>query len=200
MEALPPLEALRRLHQEDGFYAGSHQPLQDLQEWGRDAARALLDAVLCIDDAGSLGLWLAVAQELIARGMGPLPPIGQPPGADELLAEMAGFEVLYVGDGAERLQAAHAAGSCFRGKPFGLRVLPMPASRWPGRPGGNFAESMALLLQTVDGFYRQRPFAVVLADCGAYRLPLLRAVHQRYGVAAISVGQPMVDWLASAAS
>ena len=197
MEVPPPLESLRRLHLEEGFYAGSHQPLRDLQEWGRDAARALLDAVISIDDAGCLGLWLAAAQELIAQGMGPLPPIGQPPGPDQFLAELAGLEVLYVGDGAERVQAAHGAGSCFRGQPFGLRVLPMPASRWPGRPAGSFAETMALLLEIVDGLYRQRPFAVVLADCGAYRLPLLRAVQQRYGAAALSVARPLAEWLAS---
>jgi hypothetical protein len=200
MEAPPPLEALRRLHLEEGFYAGSHQPLRDLQDWGKDSIRALLDAVICIDDAGSLGLWLAVAQDLIAQGVGPLPPIGQPPAADELLAELGGLEVLYVGDGAGQVQAAHGEGRCFRGQPFGLRVLPMPASRWPGRPGGHFAESLALLLEVVDGLYRQRPFAVVLADCGAYRLPLLRAVHQRYGVTAMSVARPVPGWLISSAA
>jgi hypothetical protein len=47
----------------------------------------------------------------------------------------------------------------------------------------------------VDGLYRQRPFAVLLADCGAYRLPLMRAVHQRYGVAALSSGRPLATWL-----
>jgi hypothetical protein len=36
---------------------------------------------------------------------------------------------------------------------------------------------------------------VLLADCGAYRLPLLRAVHQRYGVAALSSGRPLARWL-----
>jgi hypothetical protein len=29
---------------------------------------------------------------------------------------------------------------------------------------------------------------VLLADCGAYRLPLLQTAHQRYGVAALSAG------------
>jgi hypothetical protein len=76
----------------------------------------------------------------------------------------------------------------------------MPASRWPGRPAGSFAETMALLLEIVDGLYRQRPFAVVLADCGAYRLPLLRAVQQRYGAAALSVARPLAEWLASPVS
>jgi len=47
----------------------------------------------------------------------------------------------------------------------------------------------------VEGLYRQRPFDVLLADCGAYRLPLLRAVHQCYGVAAMSSGRPMAQWL-----
>jgi hypothetical protein len=40
----------------------------------------------------------------------------------------------------------------------------------------------------------------VLADCGAYRLPLLRAVQQRYGAAALSVARPLAEWLASPVS
>jgi hypothetical protein len=102
---------------------------------------------------------------------------------------------VYVGDQAEAVQAAHRAGRCFRGDPFGLRVLPTPASRWPARPAGGFQESLQQLLKAVDDLYNQRPFAVLLADCGAYRLPLMRAVHQRYGVAALSSGRPLAAWL-----
>ena len=93
------------------------------------------------------------------------------------------------------VQAAHRQGLCFRGEPFGLRVLEPPASRWPARPAGGYGDSLAVLLEVVDGLYRQRPFAVLLADCGAYRLPLLQAAHQRYGVAAQSSGLPMSGWL-----
>jgi hypothetical protein len=56
---------------------------------------------------------------------------------------------------------------------------------------------LAALLETIDGLYRQRPFAILLADCGAYRLPLLRAVHQRYGVPGLSSDRPMARWLAA---
>jgi hypothetical protein len=158
-------------------------------------AQALLEGELWTDDAGCLGLWLAAAQELVAQQPGPLPLIGAPPAPEQLLAELGGLEVVYVGDQAAAVQAAHRAGRCFRGEPFGLRVLDTPASRWPARPAGSFEESLAVLLAAVDGLYQQRPFAVLLADCGAYRLPLLRAVHQRYGVAALSSGRPMAGWL-----
>ncbi len=195
MQCPPPLEALRRLHVEQGYYARTHEPLQGLLGWGREAAQALLEAEVWTDDAGCLGRWLAVAQELVAQQAGPPPLVGVPPPPEQLLAELAGLEVVYVGDQAAAVQAAHRAGLCFRGDPFGLRVLETPASRWPARPAGSFEESLAVLLVAVEGLYRQRPFAVLLADCGAYRLPLLRAVHQRYGVAALSSGRPMASWL-----
>jgi hypothetical protein len=195
MQCPPPLEALRRLHVEHGYYAGASAPLEELAQWGEEISQTLLSAELWTDDAGCLGRWLAVAQELVLAGRGACPPFGQPPAADQLLRDWAGLEVMYVGDQAEAVQAAHRAGRCFRGDPFGLRVLPTPASRWPARPAGSFRESLQLLLEAVDGLYRQRPFAVLLADCGAYRLPLMRAVHQRYGVAALSSGRPLATWL-----
>ena len=196
MQCPPPLEALRRLYREEGFYASSHGPLESLRAWGQEAVLALQEAELWTDDAGCLGLWLATAQELVGEGQAPLPALGAPPAPEQLLAELGGLEVLYVGDQAAAVQAAHRAGRCFRGDPFGLRVLDTPASRWPARPAGGLEESLAVLLEAVDGLYRQRPFAVLLADCGVYRLPLLRAVHQRYGVAALSSGRPLAGWLA----
>jgi hypothetical protein len=185
MQCPPPLEALRRLHVEEGYYARAHAPLEELRGWGEAAAGALLQAEIWTDDAGCLGLWLAVAQELVLAQGQPLPPLGAPPAPERLLAELGGLEVLYVGERAAAVQAAHRQGLCFRGAPFGLRVVDTPASRWPARPAGGFGESLAVLLEVVDGLYRQRPFALLLADCGAYRLPLLRAAHQRYGVAAL---------------
>jgi hypothetical protein len=195
MECPPPLEALRRLHVEEGFYACSHPPMESLRSWGREVALALGEAELWTDDAGCLGRWLAVAQELVLAQPGPLPELGRPPQPEQLLRELGGLEVVYVGDGAAAVQEAHRAGRCFRGQPFGLRVMEGPASRWPARPSGSFEQSLAVLLENVDALYRQRPFDVLLADCGAYRLPLLRAVHQRYGVAAMSSGRPMAHWL-----
>lgn len=196
MQCPPPLEALRRLHLEQGYYAGAHEPLEGLMDWGREVVRALLEAELWTDDAACLGRWLAVAQELVGQQqVSALPPLGAPPAPEQLLAELGGLEVVYVGDRAAAVQEAHRAGRCFQGEPFGLRVLESPASCWPARPAASFAESLAVLLEGVDGLYRQRPFAVLLADCGAYRLPLLRAVHQRYGVAALSSGRPLASWL-----
>lgn len=195
MACPPAMEALRRLHVEAGFYARSHEPLESLNIWGREVTLALREAELWTDDAGCLGRWLAVAQELALTRGGSIPELGRPPSTEQLLSDFGGVEVVYVGDGAAAVLEAHRAGRCFRGQPFGLRVLESPTSRWPARPAGGFEESLALLLMQVDELYRQRPFAVLLANCGAYRLPLLRTVHQRYGVAAISSGLPMVEWL-----
>lgn len=195
MQCPPPLEALRRLHAEQGFYASSQAPLQSLIAWADEATRALLEAELWTDDAGCLGPWLAVAQELAGRGKEPLPMLAAPPASEQLLAQFGGLEVVYVGERAAAVREAHRAGRCFRGEPFGLRVLDTPASRWPARPAGGFEQSLAVLMTAVEDLYAQRPFAVLLADCGAYRLPLLRVMHQRYGVAALSSGRPMAGWL-----
>ena len=195
MQCPPPLEALRRLHVEEGFYARGHPPMESLRSWGREVVLALREAELWTDDAGCLGRWLAVAQELVLAQQGPVPELGRPPLPEQLLVELGGLELVYVGDGAAAVQEAHRAGRCFRGQPFGLRVMEGPESRWPARPSGGFEQSLAVLLESVDALYRQRPFDVLLADCGAYRLPLLRAVQQRYGVAAMSSGRPMKQWL-----
>jgi hypothetical protein len=56
-------------------------------------------------------------------------------------------------------------------------------------------DALAVMLEALDGLYRERPFGVFMADCGAYRLPLLRAVHQRYGIPSLSSGRPMATWL-----
>ena len=191
----PPLEALRRLYVDEAYYASSQEPLASLRAWGRELMQALAEAEVWTDDAGCLGLWLAVAQELVAQGRGPLPPLGVAPTGDQLLAAFGGSEVVYVGDEAMGVQAAHRAGRCFREGAFGLRVLATPASRWPARPAGSFEESLGVLLEAVDRLYRERPFDVLLADCGAYRLPLLRMVHQRYGIPGLSSGRPMAGWL-----
>lgn len=195
MQCPSPLEALRRLHVEEGFYARSHPPMESLRSWGREVVLALSEAELWTDDAGCLGRWLAVAQELVLSQQGPVPELGRPPQPEQLLIDLGGLELVYVGDGAAAVQEAHRAGHCFRGQPFGLRVMEGPESRWPARPSGGFEQSLAVLLESVDALYRQRPFDVLLADCGAYRLPLLRAVQQRYGVAAMSSGRPMAKWL-----
>jgi hypothetical protein len=195
MQCPSPLEALRRLHVEEGFYARSHPPMESLRSWGREVVLALSEAELWTDDAGCLGRWLAVVQELVLSQQGPVPELGRPPQPEQLLIDLGGLELVYVGDGAAAVQEAHRAGHCFRGQPFGLRVMEGPESRWPARPSGGFEQSLAVLLESVDALYRQRPFDVLLADCGAYRLPLLRAVQQRYGVAAMSSGRPMAKWL-----
>jgi hypothetical protein len=159
---------------------------------------ALLDSDLWTNDAAGLSHWLVLAQELVAQAHCPLPPLGCPPEPEQILQELAGLEVVYVGQQAEQVQAAHRAGLLFRGDPFGLRCLPGPDSRYPRRPAGGFGESLAVLVEAVEQLHHQRPFAVLLADCGAYRLPLMHLVHQRYGAACISSGRPMSGWLSPA--
>ena len=64
-------------------------------------------------------------------------------------------------------------------------------SIYPNRPDRGFEVSLGRCLDQVDRLYRQKPFAVFTAAAGAYGLPLCEAVHQRYGVSCIYIGNQM---------
>lgn len=93
-------------------------------------------------------------------------------------------------------------------QPYGLRCIEAPVSVYPNRPGGGFEDSLDRTLEQIERAYRQKPFAVFTAACGAYGLPLCEAVKQRYGVSCVYVGNLMhayfgvlqrtsLDWRAS---
>lgn len=191
-----PLTSLRRLHGEGGFYASSHAPLESFQCWNQRALGGLMAAALWCDSPHTLGLFLPVAQSLAVQG-GRAPQLHRPPDALETYSLMGGREVLYVGPHAEQVADQHRSGRCFELfddlaiEAFGLRVLTPPRSRHPHRPGLGFEQSLEGLLQEVEQLYRQRPFDLLLADCGAYRLPLLWAVRQRFGLRGLSSGLPL---------
>lgn len=191
-----PLTSLRRLHAEAGFYASSHAPLESFQCWNQRALGGLMAAALWCDSPHTLGLFLPVAQSLAVGGGRP-PQLQRPPDGLEAYSLMGGREVLYVGPHAEQVAEQHRSGRCFELfndlaiEAFGLRVLTPPRSRHPHRPGLGFEQSLEGLLQEVEQLYRQRPFELLLADCGAYRLPLLWAARQRFGVRGLSSGLPL---------
>ncbi len=191
-----PLAALRRLHAESGFYASSHAPLESFQCWNQRALGGMMAAALWCDSPHTLGLFLPVAQSLAVQGGRP-PQLHRPPDPLEAYSLMGGREVLYVGPHAEQVADQHRSGRCFELfedlaiEAFGLRVLTPPRSRHPHRPGLGFEQSLEALLQEVEQLYRQRPFELLLADCGAYRLPLLWAARQRFGLRGLSSGLPL---------
>jgi hypothetical protein len=47
----------------------------------------------------------------------------------------------------------------------------------------------------VEALHRERPFTVLLATGGAYRLPLAQAISSRFGVLAVAGASPLVGWL-----
>jgi hypothetical protein len=191
-----PLTSLRRLHAEAGFYASSHAPLESFQCWKQRSLGGLMASALWCDSPHSLGLFLPVAQCLAVQGGRP-PQLHRPPDPLEMYSLMGGREVLYVGPHAEQVAEQHRSGRCFElfddlaVEAFGLRVLTPPRSHHPHRPGLGFEQSLEELLQEVERLYRQRPFELLLADCGAYRLPLLWAARQRFGVRGLSSGLPL---------
>lgn len=191
-----PLTSLRRLHAEGGFYASSHAPLESFQCWNQRSLGGLMSAALWSDSPHTLGLFLPVAQSLAVQGGRP-PQLHRPPDPLETYSLMGGREVLYLGPHAEQVAEQHRSGRGFElfedlaVEAFGLRVLTPPRSRHPHRPGLGFEQSLEELLQEVERLYRQRPFELLLADCGAYRLPLLWAARQRFGVRGMSSGLPL---------
>jgi len=191
-----PLTSLRRLHAEGGFYASSHAPRESFRGWQQRTLGGLMGTAVWCDSPYTLGLFLPVAQALAVQG-GQLPLLHRPPDPLETFSLMAGREVLYVGPHAEHVADQHRSGRCFElfddlaVEAFGLRVLTPPRSRHPHRPGLGFEQSLEGLLQEVEQLYRQRPFELLLADCGAYRLPLLWAIRQRFGVRGLSSGLPL---------
>lgn len=188
--ALPgALEVLRRFHVEGGFYGTTQSPLDSLRHWARPALQALLQAQVWSVDAATQALWLP--WELQGRPG----RLRQPPQGSALLELLGGAEVVLVGHGCEALQEVHRAGRLFAGGAFGLRCLEVPESRHPHRPAAGFEHSLEGLLAEVETLHRERPFTVLLATGGAYRLPLAQAIGSRFGVLAAAVSSPLVGWL-----
>lgn len=192
-ETVPPLpgvlEVLRRFQLEGGFYATTQAPLDSLRHWARPALQALLQAQVWSADVATQGLWLP--WELQGRPG----RLRQPPQGSALLELLGGAEVVLVGHGCEALQEAHRAGRLFAGGAFGLRCLEVPESRHPHRPAAGFEHSMEAVLAAVETLHRERPFTVLLATGGAYRLPLAQAIGSRFGVLAVAGASPLVGWL-----
>lgn len=191
----PPdaLELLRRFEREAGFYATTHAPLESLRQWARPALQALLQAQVWSGDGAILALWEPWGQAGQRR---------RPPRGSELLERLGGGEVLLVGEAPEAmaaLQEAHRAGRLFAGGAFGLRCLAVPQSRHPQRPAAGFEHSLEALVAAVEAHHAERPFTVLLAGGGAYRLPLVQAIASSYGVLAVALASPLAAWLGAEA-
>ena len=107
-----------------------------------------------------------------------------------------------MGEGPEAiaaLQEAHRAGRLFAGGAFGLRCLAVPQSRHPQRPAAGFEHSLEALVAAVEAHHAERPFMVLLAGGGAYRLPLVQAIASRYWVLAVALASPLAAWLGAEA-
>ncbi len=184
-----PLALLRRFELEAGFYATTQAPLDSLRQWAQPALQALLQAQVWSADASTEDLWQPWGQP----GQRRLPPRGS-----ELLERLGGGEVLLVGEAPEATEAlleAHRAGRLFPGGAFGLRCLAVPESRHPQRPAAGFEYSLEALVAAVEALYRERPFTVLLAGGGAYRLPLAQTIGSRYGVLAVAGATGLAAWL-----
>ena len=184
----PVLEVLRRFQLEGGFYTSSHAPMESLQRWAQPALQALLQAQVWHGEAGHQALWLPWG----VAGAGSL---RRSPQFQGLLERLGGQELMVVSEHGEAIREAHQAGRLFLGEPFGLRCVTPPASRHPQRPAAGYELSLEGLVEVVEQAYQERPFELMIVDCGAYRLPLAQAVVSRYGVTTLCTADGMAGWL-----
>ncbi len=183
------LEVLRRFELEAGFYATTQAPLESLRQWAQPALQALLRAQVWSTDAATQDLW---------RPWGQPGQLRRPPDGPGLLERLGGGEVLVVGEGPDATEAlleAHRAGRLFLGGAFGLRCLAVPQSRHPHRPAAGFEHSLEGLVAAVEKLHQERPFTVLLATGGAYRLPMAQAIGSRFGVLAVAGASSAAAWL-----
>ena len=189
-------ENLRRLHTNAGFYASSHAPLESLQRWSQATLRALLSGPVLFGNASITQMFWPVAQQLV-RQTQQLPQLVQWPGEQAFYNFIAGQEVLFVTPLASDVEAHHRTGLAFELftdltiQPYGLRCIEAPVSVYPNRPDRGFEDSLDRTLEQIERAYKQKPFTVFTAACGAYGLPLCEAVKQRYGVSCVYVGNLM---------
>lgn len=196
MDPADAVENLCRLHTNAGFYASGHAPLESLQRWSQTTIAALLAGPVLFGNDSIVRMFLPVAQTL-TRQSGRVPDLVQWPGTQAFYDFIAGEEVLFVTPLAAEVEAHHRSGRAFnlftrvRIQPYGLRCIPAPMSVFPNRPERGFEDSLERCLAQVERAYQQRPFQVFTAAAGAYGLPLCQAVHRRYGVACVYLGNAM---------
>lgn len=183
--AANPLECLRLLQRDAGFYAASTDALACLHGWREGAMTCLEAAAIWAPEPGhDVVSLLAIAQELCLES-GRLINLQTKPDLLSLLERMAGREVLVVSWSAQAVLDQHRSGRAFRLfhdrviVPYGLRVLDLPESRHPQRPHAGFRESLQDLIDAVDRENSARPIDLVLVENSAYRLPLLSALQSR---------------------
>lgn len=170
--------------------------MESLQRWSQGTLRALLSSPVLFGNASITEMFWPVAQHLALRA-GAVPSLVQWPGEQAFYDFIAGQEVLFVTPLASDVEAHHRTGLAFQLftditiKPYGLRCIEAPISIYPNRPERGFEDSLDRALEQIDRAFRQKPFTVFTAACGAYGLPLCEAVKQRYGVSCIYVGNLM---------
>jgi hypothetical protein len=193
-EASDATENLRRLHTNAGFYADPADPLGCLAAWQGGTLAALRRGQVV---SGHITAWMAPVSQALALGEGVVPELVQWPGDGTWYRFLAGKRVLFVTPLAADVQQQHASGRAFNLfhdlaiEPYALRCLPAPMSVHPNRPDGGFRASLERCLAAVEAAWREEPFDVFTAACGAYGLPLCAAVHERHGATCVYTGNVM---------
>ncbi len=193
-EASDATENLRRLHTNAGFYADPADPLGCLAAWQGGTLAALRHGQVV---SAHITAWMAPVSQALALGEGVVPELVQWPGDAAWYRFLAGKRVLFVTPLATDVQEQHASGRAFdlfhdlAIEPYALRCLPAPMSVHPNRPDGGFRASLERCLAAVEAAWREEPFDVFTAACGAYGLPLCAAVHERHGAACVYAGNVM---------
>jgi len=188
------LPILCALHSEEGFYGASSAPLASLELWATTCLGQLAQAQWLVDPQGWSGSMWAVLQGVIQHH-NHLPQCVLWPQEERFYQLLAGQEVVLISPLAALVDEQHSSGRAFalfrdlEIAPYGLRTLNPPASRYPARPDRSFEASLSACLDAVHRLFQARPFTVFLSVAGAYDLPLCHAVHERYGVSCLAIGE-----------
>jgi hypothetical protein len=195
---IDPLDILRRFHRDQGFYAHREVPARSLEAWSERALLLLAEVLLLGDgvfwSSEEASQWLAYPVfEAITQQSARVVPVHQTPPPERLLQTMAGQKVLYIGPAAEAVERQVASGHAHQLllddeiAPYSLVSLPAPESRYPLRPHSGFEDSLQHCLQAVERLQGGEPSTVAVISGGAYRLPLVQELHQRYSLPCLAL-------------
>ena len=187
------LGILCQLQVEEGFYAHATYPMASLAAWA-DSSLALLAKAQVVVDPQLPGSGLFAVLQGLVQDQGRLPELVEWPGEMAFYHCLAGQEVILISPLAAEVEAQHRSGRAFdlftdlAIAPYGLRCLKGPDSLYPRRPDQGYEDSLAHCLEAIEPLAHALPFTVFLTACGAYDLPLCRAVQERYGCTTVAIG------------
>jgi hypothetical protein len=186
-----PLENINRLSMNAGWYAGPEYSKASFKDWANRYLNAMRKATL-FDTYPQEILKIAALVPAIRRSTSTL--VDQ-----NLIPLLFNQNITFVTAFAKEIQLHHDSGSLealwkdlgIPGKINSLKTLDAPMSIWPYQPDKDWSTTFSKLLSNVCAEIEKGNTKVFLASCGAYGLPLVNAIHEKYGITCLYIGHRM---------